>query len=76
VRHDLTGVQRKAYAAEVGRLVQKLAENSNSQNLNDEWFKEIVTTIGVTPDRVPRLLGIIMMPRFSMRCRPARGRGG
>jgi hypothetical protein len=41
VRNDRSGAQRKAYAAEGGRLIQKLAANPKSQNLDDEWFKEI-----------------------------------
>ena len=43
-RNDLTGAQRKAYAAEIGRLLSRIAENSRLLIENDEWFKEIIKT--------------------------------
>jgi len=47
-RNDLTGIQRKVYAAEIGRLLVKIAEDCNSENYNDKWFLEITRTTGVT----------------------------
>lgn len=38
VRNDLTQAQRKAYAAEVGQLLLKLAEMSDSATRTEKWF--------------------------------------
>lgn len=38
-RKELTGAERKAFAAEVGRLLEKASENGNSQN-NGSFPKE------------------------------------
>jgi ParB-like nuclease domain len=43
-RNDLTGTQRKAYAAEIGRLLSHLAENSHIPTGNDQWFSEMGKT--------------------------------
>jgi len=37
-RNDLTGAQRKEYAAEIGRLLSNLAENSTLPIWNDAWL--------------------------------------
>lgn len=47
-RHDLTRDQRKAFAAETGRLLQKMADNPKLQNLDLSWWKRIWTTTGIT----------------------------
>jgi ParB-like nuclease domain len=48
VRNDLTGAQRKAYTAEVARLLSTLAENSHILIENDEWFKELIKVSNVS----------------------------
>jgi hypothetical protein len=47
-RLELTGAQRKAYAAQIGRLIQKIAENPNGQNLDMAWWDTIWTTMGIS----------------------------
>jgi hypothetical protein len=46
-RNDLTGAQRKAYAAEIGRLLSKLEENSNLPHWNSNWLVEIGNRLGM-----------------------------
>jgi hypothetical protein len=46
-RHDLTGAQRKQYAAEVGRLISKMGENSDVSNGNEHWLPGMGKKIGV-----------------------------
>lgn len=41
-RNDLTGVQRKAYAAEVGQILLKLAEMSDSATRTEKWFVDFL----------------------------------
>ena len=46
----LTGAERKAFAAEVGRLILKLRENSNSDSIpiwNDTWLLELAEKSGM-----------------------------
>jgi hypothetical protein len=47
-RNDLTGAQRKAYAAEIGRLLSTLSEKSNNLNETDNWLMEIRQASGVS----------------------------
>lgn len=47
-RHDLTGSQRKQFAAEIGRLLSTLAEKSNSPDWTDTWLEEIGLKIGAS----------------------------
>ena len=45
-----TGAERKAFAAEVGRLILKLRENSNSDSIpiwNDTWLLELAEKSGM-----------------------------
>ena len=56
-RNDLTGAERKAFAAEVGRLIAKIAENCQGEffaNGNDDdsgnWLSEMATATG-TPQK-------------------------
>jgi ParB-like nuclease domain len=46
-RNDLTKPQRKAYAAEVGQLITKLAEHSNVSIGNDQWLREMGKQSGI-----------------------------
>ena len=48
VRHDLTGAQRKAFAAEAGRLVEIMRLRGNEENFPASWFDDISTHIGIT----------------------------
>jgi hypothetical protein len=40
-RNDLTGAQRKAFAAEIGRLITILGRDSHAPNGNTQWFIEM-----------------------------------
>ena len=51
IRNDLTGAERKAFAAEVGRLIAKLSENcqtdvfANGKNeINGNWVDDLAKT--------------------------------
>ena len=51
IRNDLTGAERKAFAAEVGRLILKLQENSNetgNSNLENQWILELAKNSGIS----------------------------
>jgi len=50
VRNDLSGVQRKAYAADVGKLFAKIADQRHTANGGKNWFAELAKTAGV-PER-------------------------
>jgi hypothetical protein len=43
-RNDLTGGQRKAYAAEVGRLLSQLSKQDNCLIETDNWFIKFIQT--------------------------------
>jgi hypothetical protein len=45
-RNDVTGAQRKAYAAEIGRLLSDMAKYSDVPNRNISWLLEIGKTSG------------------------------
>lgn len=54
IRNDLTGAERKAFAAEVGRILEKLSENRNSDNYGNFpngkaflWIDELSKNTGV-----------------------------
>lgn len=50
IRNDLTGAERKAFAAEVGRIILKLQENSNNgrvPNWNETWLLELADKSGM-----------------------------
>jgi hypothetical protein len=50
IRNDLTGAERKAFAAEVGRLILKLRGNSNLDSIpiwNDTWLLELADKSGM-----------------------------
>jgi len=50
-RKELTGAERKAFAAEVGRICLKLRENSNSyqnSNLENQWILELAKNSGIS----------------------------
>ena len=49
-RNDLTGAQRKAYAAEVGQLYAKIAKEGNNANGGNNWFADLAKKTG-TPER-------------------------
>ena len=55
-RHDLTGNQRKQYGAEIGRLIKKLADDSNLQNLKNLWIDEILKRLGIREHRVGHVI--------------------
>jgi hypothetical protein len=46
-RHDLTGAQRKHYAAEVGRILAKVTENCDVANRNEGWLIELAKSLGI-----------------------------
>jgi len=46
-RHDLTGAQRKAYTAEIGRLLSQMAKKSHSPNGTDLWLIEMGQRSGI-----------------------------
>jgi hypothetical protein len=46
-RHDLTGAQRKQYAAEVGRLLAKMSNDGAMAIRHEKWFDEFANTINV-----------------------------
>ena len=51
IRNDLTGAERKAFAAEVGRICQNLNGLSNEgrlSNLDKSWLVDIAEKIGQT----------------------------
>ena len=51
-RKELTGAERKAFAAEVGRLIVKLRENCNDDadcNLQTGWLLQIADKTSITP---------------------------
>ena len=48
-RNDLTGSERKSFAAEIGELLAKLAENGQMANGQKNWFTEMAKTAGVAP---------------------------
>jgi hypothetical protein len=52
-RHDLTKAQRDKYAAEVGRLIAKVAEDRGIANRENIWWEELAKTTGI-PDRTLR----------------------
>lgn len=43
-RNDLTGAQRKAYAAEIGRLLSQLQEHSHFTNGKNNWLDDMGKT--------------------------------
>lgn len=43
-RNDLTGTQRKAYAAEIGRLLSQFQENSHFPNGKNNWLDDMGKT--------------------------------
>lgn len=48
---ELTGAERKAFAAEVGRLIVKLRENCNglqNSNLESQWILELAKNSGIS----------------------------
>src|SRR5215471_12653177 len=45
-RNDLTGVQRKAYAAEIGRVLAILSEDGRVANGQKSWLAEMAKTAG------------------------------
>jgi len=51
-RNDLTGVQRKAYAAEIGRLITKMATDSGITNGKNDWFVALVKQVAVPQQTV------------------------
>lgn len=53
IRNDLTGAERKAFAAEVGRLILKLSQNSHNDEIlnenkpaNENWLGEMGKSSG------------------------------
>jgi len=46
VRNDLTGTQRKAYAAEIGRVLAILSEDGRVANGQKSWLAEMAKTAG------------------------------
>ena len=46
-RNDLTGAQRKGFAAEIGELLAKRAENGQMAIGQKNWFPELAKTAGV-----------------------------
>jgi hypothetical protein len=45
-RNDLTGAERKAFAAEVGRLIAKLHSENPIANGNEKWLINLATETG------------------------------
>lgn len=51
IRNDLTGAERKAFAAEVGRLIVRLQENCNDEdgcNLQPDWILQLADKSSIT----------------------------
>ena len=51
IRNDLTGAERKAFAAEVGRLILRLRENSTDEDnstVESQWFVEFCEKSGIS----------------------------
>jgi hypothetical protein len=48
IRETILKRQRKQYAAEVGRLFQKMRADPNAQNLDLSWWNEFWKSLGIT----------------------------
>lgn len=48
VRNDLTGAQRKAFTAEMGRLLSQIDKTSHLLNENLAWFAQLRNKTGIT----------------------------